>query len=396
MHQLLSALYVLRLGFGAETVGTLSATGALSFSAACLLGGVLGVRLGSQRTTILGVIIFTVGMGMSPLATLLAPALRLPWLVAGQIVLSVGWSMQVVSLIASMAAATDLHNRGPAYALRETFASVGMLVGSAVGGLLPGLVASLLGRTTDDPVPYALSLAVTVLGGALTMVPVILGGRATAGEVSAEAAAQGPGVAVAASDPSAAGEPPARFRLEPILLILLACGFATNAAHAACKTFATVYMDTVHGVPTSVIGTVTSIGMGVTAVAALSSSRLARRRNSGQMMMLGGAGMVASLLLMSLVQAPLGAMAGLVGVYGVLGLWRPAYQSLQMSLARPEYRSLVSGASSMGMSLGFGAMGYVGGHIAAASGYQAVFLAGAGAAVVSVALGAALARRSAS
>jgi len=83
-------------------------------------------------------------------------------------------------------------------------------------------------------------------------------------------------------------------------------------------------------------------------------------------------------------------MAGIVGVYGILGIWRPAYQALQMDVARPEWRSLISGASAMGMSLGFGSMSLGGGYIVTAAGYTSVFGAGAAAALVSALLAALL------
>jgi len=111
------------------------------------------------------------------------------------------------------------------------------------------------------------------------------------------------------------------------------------------------------------------------------------------MMMVGALGMVAALVLMGLLRAPAGAVLGVVGVYGVLGLWRPAYQALQMEIARPEERSVVSGLSSMGMSLGFGSMGIIGGYLATGAGYPVVFFAGAGAAIISAALAGVLARR---
>ena len=389
MHQLLSALYVLRLGFGPEIVGTLSATGAIAFSASCLVGGYLGTRLGTRRTLGLGAVIFALGMAMPPLAVAIPAAVRLGWLLAAQVVISLGWSMQVVSVIAAMAAVTDVRSRRSAYALREVFASVGMLLGALIGGLLPGAIASLQGSTTDLPGPYALALWVTVAGGAATLGPILLMGRPT---TVVEPAVPAPYQEHATPDP-VTDTPRARFRVGPALLLLAACGFATNAGHAACKTFATVYMDTIFDLPTAVIGSVTSAGMGATALAALASGRLGRGRSSGHMMMVGALGMVAALVLMGLLRAPAGAVLGVVGVYGVLGLWRPAYQALQMEIARPEERSVVSGLSSMGMSLGFGSMGIIGGYLATGAGYPVVFFAGAGAAIISAALAGVLARR---
>ncbi len=393
MHQLLSALYVLRLGYGPETVGSLSATGAIAFSASCLIGGYLGTRLGTRRTLGVGVVIFALGMAMPPLAVVIPAAVQLGWLLVAQVVISLGWSMQVVSVIAAMAAVTDVRSRRSAYALREVFASVGMLLGALIGGLLPGAIAGLQGGTTDLPGPYALALWATVAGGTATLAPILLMGRVGRGGVPPTAVPAA--VEPAAVEPTGAGTdtPRPRFRVGPALLLLAACGFATNAGHAACKTFAAVYMDTIFGLPTAVIGSVTSAGMGATALAALASGRLGRGRSSGHLMLAGALGMAAALVVMGMLRAPAGAMLGVIGVYGVLGLWRPAYQALQMEIARPEERSVVSGLSSMGMSLGFGSMGIVGGYLATGAGYPVVFFAGAGAALLSAALASILARK---
>lgn len=370
IHQLLNALYVLRLGFGPQPVGTLSAIGALGFSGASLLGGLLGARIGTRRMMMLGVVINLVGMILLPLTQWVSTHWWFAWLVLAQIVSSTGWSMQVVGVIATMAAVTEPATRRGAYALREAGAGLGMFLGALLGGMLPQWIAGSLGTSTDSPVPFQYALWGSVLMGGMTLVP--LG-------MTRPAAAQ-----------SRASASHAPFAVTRSFLLLLACGFATNAAHAACKTFAAVYLDTAFLLPTSVIGAVTSVGLLIAIVTALGSARMGRRLSSGQMMILGAAGILASLLLMALIRHPVGPVAGIVGVYGVLGIWRPAYQSLQMEVARPEWRSLVSGASAMGMSLGFGSMSLGGGYVVAAAGYTTVFGAGAAAALVSTLLAALL------
>jgi predicted MFS family arabinose efflux permease len=370
IHQLLNALYVLRLGFGPQSVGTLSAIGALSFSCASLLGGILGARIGTRSMMLLGVAINLVGMALLPLTQWAPIHWWFAWLVLAQIVSSTGWSMQVVGVIATMAAATEPATRRGAYALREAGAGLGMFTGALLGGILPQWIAGYLGVSTESPVPFQYALWGSVLLGAMTLLPLRLIRPAPA------------------LSRAATGHVP--FRMTRSFLLLLACGFATNAAHAACKTFAAVYMDTTFQLPTSVIGAVTSAGLLIAIVAALGSARMGRRRSSGQMMIIGAAGILASLLVMALIRHPVGAMAGIVGVYGILGIWRPAYQALQMDVARPEWRSLISGASAMGMSLGFGSMSLGGGYIVTAAGYTSVFGAGAAAALVSALLAALL------
>ena len=48
MMGLLKTIFVLRLGYGADFVGTLMAAGSLSFALSSLLGGILGGRFGAQ------------------------------------------------------------------------------------------------------------------------------------------------------------------------------------------------------------------------------------------------------------------------------------------------------------------------------------------------------------
>jgi len=357
VRQLLNALYALRLGFGPEWVGTLFATGALAFSLSSLCGGALGTRLGPRRTMLLGVGINIVGMALLPLTQAMPEAWRFPWLIASQIVSSGGWALYVVNTPATMAAFTTVSNRRGAFALREACSGAGVLLGSFVGGLLPGFIAHLSGTSTDLAGPYGHALWASVIVGSLTLVPVFL--LAPPAVITRAQAKRTP------------------FRVGWALVLLVACAFANNASHAACKAYASVYMDVVHRLPTSLIGTITSVGMLTSIVAALSSSWFARRLNSRQVMRLGALGIAGSLLVMALVPHWLGTAVGLIGVYGLLGMWRPAYSATQMDMAPPAWRSLVSGTCSMGMSLGFGSLSYGGGYLVTHMGYPWVFAAGA-------------------
>ncbi|MGI6366825.1 MAG: MFS transporter [Anaerolineae bacterium] len=389
MHQLLNALFVLRLGYGPEFWGTVAATGAFSFSMSCMLGGYLGTRLGPFRTLALGAVTYTLGMAMPPLTGALPAGLQRIWMLLAQVVISSGWSLQVVNVIAALGTVTQgSRGRGP-FTLNEVFSSGGMLLGAAVGGMLPGAIARLQGVSTELPGPYALALWVAVAGGLANWLPIGMLQRG-AGRVPV-APSSAPARSSASDGPRT--QPRRRIPLEGILLLLAACGFATNAGHAACKTFATVYLDRVFALPSATIGAITSSGMCATALTALIAGRLGRRLPSGLMMIVGALGMALALLTMALWRAPAGAVLGLIGVFGVLGLWRPAYQSLQMEMARPEQRAAVSGLTSMSMSLGFGGMGLVGGQVVARAGYAPVFLAGTVAALISAGLAMILTRR---
>ncbi|MBN1402525.1 MAG: MFS transporter [Anaerolineae bacterium] len=373
LRQLLSPLYALRLGYGPEFVGSLSAASSISFAAASLPGGALGTRYGARRILILGAMITIGAMTLLPMAELVPAAIRSGYMILSEIVSSSGWSLFVVNVIASMAAFTQPTNRRGAFALREAFAGLGSFLGALVGGLLPGLFAGLMSTTTAEPGPYRYALWAAVVMGAGSLAPLAKTDRPTTG--------------------SLAGSGTTRFRLEGALLLLAAAAFANNAAHAACKVFTSPYMDQVFRLPTSLIGAISSAGMLLSVLLALSSPSLSRGRESGHMMILASLGIGACLLFMSLIPHWLPVGLGLVGVYGILAVWRPAFQALQMDISAPQWRSLVSGACATGMSLGYGSLSLSGGYVATTWGYPQVYAMGGAMAALSAGIVWILARR---
>jgi MFS family permease len=357
MMQLLKVIFVLRLGYGPEFVGTLFATGALSFTAFSLPGGALGGRLGPRRTMILGAIIMVVGMAMLPVTELTPYAIRPYWLLLVQVVSSAGWSMVIVNHVPAMMVFTTPESRRGAYALREALAGLGTFLGMLVAGLLPGAFAGLLHLTTDHSAPYQYALGVCVVAAMTGLVPLAL-----IGEVQP----------MAPTRRQRASSPP----LMP-LAMLVTCAFLNHSAVASCRAFAFAYMDTALRLPTSLVGLMSSLGMLGAILAALGGPRLARRRGSGHAMTVASIGLAFSLLLMGLIRHWAAAGLGMAGMLALSAVWIPAYQVLQMEMAEPEWRPLVAGASSMGMSLGFGTMSLVGGHIVAAFGYNWLFVLGA-------------------
>jgi len=381
--QLLNPLYAVRLGYGPAEIGALSAAGAIAYSIGSPAGGALASRYGVRRVMLWGIAIAALGMALPPLAVLLPAATRLPFLIGGQLVANGGWAFKQVSLVAALAGATSPEARTGAYAVHEAASGAAALAGALLGGALPAAVALLLHSSTAAAVPYALTLAAGALVSTLALLP--------AARVAPEDVDPGSGRAAG----SLAG--PARSRRRPALdlalLLVLVCGVGTTAGQGAAKAFASVYLDTAHGVPTAQIGSFVSVGLGASVLAAIASGRIARRLSNGLMMLVGSAIIAGGLLLMALSPGVGGAVVGIVLVYGILGLWRPAYQAAQMEIAGAGSRAAISGISAMAMSIGFGSMTYGGGAIAARAGYPAVFLAGAGVSLVAAVLGGALSWR---
>jgi predicted MFS family arabinose efflux permease len=126
--------------------------------------------------------------------------------------------------------------------------------------------------------------------------------------------------------------------------------------------------------------------MALAAIAALNSSRLARRYGTGCTMIVASLALMLDLAMMAFTPHWIAAAAGTIGVLALFSLWMPAFQTLQMEFAAPEQRGIVSGAGFMAMGLGFSMTSLVGGRLAATTGYPPLFLMGAGLALASALL----------
>jgi MFS family permease len=371
--QLLSPLYARRLGAGPSEIGGLSAAAALAYLLGSLAAGGLAGRLGVRRLMLLGIAVCGLGMGLGPVAVAMPRGAQYPMLLAAQVVSNIGAALKSVGLVAALAGVTAASLRTGAYAVHEAASGAAMLSGALVGGAMPALLAGALRANSEAPLPYALAIGINAALSLLALWPVMRVAERSA----------------AATGGSARG----RLSWDGALLLLILCGVGTTGAQAAAKAFGAVYLDQTWHVPTALIGSMVSVGLGASVAGALASGRLSRRMRNGQLMMLGSAGVGTGLLLLGMVPGVPAAATGLVLVYGVLGLWRPAYQAAQMEVAPPEGRAAVSGLSAMGMSAGFGAMSYGGGALAAGAGYPPVFVLGAAAAILAGILSLLLAAR---
>src|SRR5262245_2956522 len=84
-YAVLLNLYLVRLGYGPELIGLVNSAGTLTFALFSLPAGVMGQRWGSRRIMLIGLGLMLVACILFPLADMLAPGQRLPWLMANMI-----------------------------------------------------------------------------------------------------------------------------------------------------------------------------------------------------------------------------------------------------------------------------------------------------------------------
>ncbi len=362
IYSVLFNLFLLRLGFNPQYVGLANAGGLLSGSLFSIPSGEIGRRWGSRRAMIVGLAACVVGLGLVPLALLLPAGAREYWVLGTYFFGCLGgWALYMVNVTPYLSGVTALEDRNHAFSLLAALPTAAAFLGSLAGGLLPGAFAALLGGSSESPIPYGLSL----LLAAVLLTPAVIA-IIRAREVHLEAhpeAATGKG----------SGRAPVA--LMGVLALLL---FIRAAGQGSTRVFFNVYLDDGLGVSTSLIGTLAAVGQLVAIPAALFTPVLAGRWGNAGAYSFAIMGMAVSVLPLALVPTWPAAALGFVGITVFFALASPAISAFGQSLVSPHWRPTVEGAIMMAVNLGRASMAFGGGYIIAASGYRALFLAGAG------------------
>jgi MFS family permease len=245
-------LYFLRLGLGPAFVGIAGAVGMLVFAFASLPFGRLGDRFGLRRVMTAGAALSAVGTLLLLLVDSLPQALLTTGLISCVALVNLGLAAYYANAAPYLAGTAGVANRTRAFAAQSALFALAGFIGSLIGGGLPQLFATLLGRPLSDALPYRLTLIV---------VPFVI-----ASVVWSLRGMREPGPDTL-DEPSPAeltqnAPQPAR-PLEPFLTTraaLLLIGFFASMRFlqvggvGAGTTFFNVFMDRQFGVPTAVIG----------------------------------------------------------------------------------------------------------------------------------------------
>lgn len=357
IQMLLKILYVLRLGYGPEYLGLFNAAGAVGYMAMSLPSGALGARFGLTRTMFAGALVAALGMGLLPFTEMLPDWAQYSWPILTQVVLSGGYAMFSINLAPALMVVTSAENRNSAYALSSTLRSLGTLVGTLSGGLLPGFFGRLLGQELSDPGPYRWALWLSAVLALMALAPLARLRRA-------EQATQDEHEPIAGA-----------FPVWPVALLVIYVSLS-QAASATCQSFCSAFMDTELQLSPAVIGVITSGGQFVAVFAPLTGPRLARRRGNGWTLMIVSLSSALSLLPLILLPTWFGVGLGRLGTLVLSAMWMPALQVYQMEMVERHWRGLAYGAVSMAMGLSFGTISLAGGYVVASWGYSALFVMG--------------------
>jgi MFS family permease len=357
-------LYVLRLGFGPQQIGLVNAVAAVIFTLACLPAGAWVARWGSRRALIAGMALITTGSVLFPLVEFLPPAWAVPCLLAGNALWGLGLALSWVSGIPFLMAAAGPGARDHAFAAYAAVGPLSAFLGSLLGGALPGILASLLGTTLDEPTAYGYALWLPALVG----VAAVLLLRAMR-EASATQVATQPTQVRRAADVRRAP-----YGLIAVVALIVVFRYAGNGA---VTTFTNVYLDAGLGTSTAFIGALIAAGKLLSVPAVLATPFLVARWGRGRTVVLGSLLLALAALPLALVPHWAAAGVGYIGVTALFAITTTALRVYSQELVSSSSRSAMSAAFMTGGGLSASAVAFGGGRLIPSIGYSGLFLAGA-------------------
>jgi predicted MFS family arabinose efflux permease len=371
MRAVLLNLYLLRLGYGPESVGLINSVGGLAFALMCLPAGLLGTRHGSRSMLITGLGLLTIAFFLLPLAELLTAAWRMASLLATTFLAYLGLALYLVNSLPFLMEVTGPEERNHAFSVHIALIPVAAVAGSLLAGLLPGATARLLGTSLDQAAAYRFPLWLA----ALLLIPSVLV------LLPARPRTRSPASATAVDPPELAAEASAgRADPFPYLLILtigllLALRFG---GRGTVVTFFNVYLDDGLGASAALIGILSAIAQLLSVPAALLAPLLTARWGTVRTIFWGTLAMALFALPLALVPHWAAAGIGFAGTTALFFMTSGPIRMFSQELVAGRWRAAMASSFMLGNGLALSAAALAGGYIIVSLGYPALFLVATG------------------
>jgi hypothetical protein len=357
-------LYLLRLGYGPDFVGVVTAVGALAFAVMCLPAGTMGARWGNRNILIAGVSMLAVGFGSLLLAESVPGSWRTGWLLVSYTVTYLGLALYLVNGLPFMMGSTGPEERNYAFSVQMALSPLAAFVGSLLAGVLPGAFASLLGVSLEVSAPYRLTLGLA----ALLLIPsvlVLLRTHSVKAEPVREPAGRKPGA-------PASRAPYALIAIMAMVMAFRFGGWGTTTA------FYNVYLDSGLGVSTALIGAVSAVAQLLAVPAALAAPLLVATWSNSRVIVWGTLGTALCMLPLALIPFFPAAGLGFVGATVMFWVTTSPVRVFSQELVAPRWRTAMASMFMLGAGLAYSGMSLAGGFIIVAVGYRFLFLIASG------------------
>jgi MFS family permease len=351
-------LYLLRLGYGTQAIGTINAGMLLGYALFSPFAGSLGNRLGMHRVIWIGLAITMVGFLALPMAGALRGLFRSAWLVAAGGLAWLGMAGVLVNGDVLLYAEAGREGSGHAFSIFLALWGITSFAGSIAAGWLPTLISMLVRIPAADPSTYAYSL---LLSGVL-LVPglvclVLIRPSVQAGTAVTE---------------KATGKAP-----YAIMLLLSLVQMLQGTGEGAVRAFLNVYLAEGLHISTSGIGTLMAVAQLLPVPVALVAPLILSRWGNQRVFVWSSLAVAVCLLPLALIPRWTAAGFGYTGIMSMAWLWRTPSIRHRMGLVAPGWRPLVNGMLNMALGVSWSAVTLAGGYAIAAWGYRTFFLGAA-------------------
>jgi len=364
-------LYLLRLGYGPESIGMINAVGGLAFALMCLPAGALGTRHGSRSMLITGLGLLAAGFCLLPLAELLTADWRTAWLLVTTLLAYFGYALYLVNGLPFMMEATGPEERNHAFSVHMALIPVAAFAGSLLAGLLPSVTASLLGTSMEEAAAYRFPLwlaAMLLVPGVLILLPTRAMTMRHAPAAAGDATVRAPGAST-----GLANLIPYGLIISVGMLMALRYGGRGTVA-----TFFNVYLDDGLGTSTALIGTLAALGQLLSVPAALMAPLLTARWGSARTILWGSLGMALFTLPLALIPHWAAAGTGFAVSTALFLMTAGPLRMFSQELVPPRWRATMAASFMLGQGLAFSAASLAGGYIIVSLGYRTLFLVATG------------------
>ena len=371
VYTVLLNLYLLRLGYGTEFIGLVNAVALLTFAFTSLPAGLLGSRVSNTWLMKCGAALCLVGGVLLPMVEWLPPAWREGWLVINYALMLGGFSLFFVNGATYLINVVDTAYKHSAFALKTASWSLAGFAGSLIGGILPGLIASMQNLTLEDPAPYRLTLTIAAAMIALGVLliqriqPLPHPGNRKAQSLSGTSASED-------SD-----------RMDWTTPLIVLIGMMTLirlfqvAGTATVLVYFNVYMDRQLAVSTAMIGGIIAIGKLTGVPTALLTPWLVRRWGNVNVVIWATLLSALFLLPLALVEHWTVAALGFIGSLAVMSIRYTAFIVYILDLVPRVQQSVMAGSGEMAAGLSFACIALGGGIILSLFAFRDLFLLGA-------------------
>ena len=380
MRGVLLNLYMLRLGYGVETIGLLNGVMWGTFALLALPSGYLTTRIDMRRMIVTGTILFFAAHVALISNELFGRHVGLYVLYGFGLLMGTGGALFYVTGFPFLMACAREHKES-VFSYRFIASLAGGFLGAVFAGFLPALFASLPGVSVEGPASYRYSLAVATV---IVAIPIVISARIAAkpagtpagrpSEPSAGEAAEraaGP----ASSDTGFASHTPVVWIVGVVGVVTLLTTMGNSAQHS----FYNLLLERVFTVPVTTIGIVIGLAQVIKLPGALLAPALTKRYGPYRLMI--AAGLLRSALVAAIALAPhwiLTAVA-LLGCAVAESAAAGAPELFNQSVVKPGHRPIMAGVYTTAFGVGGATSLAGGGFIAAAVGFSPLYLIAAAA-----------------